>query len=148
MQLEWRLWNNVKDREKDAIDAAREVMEGNEAGALELEAAEAMLEGLCTQAKGVSDFAHDELVTGHVGEFASGTSGTEATRGASSTSTATIPSVTVGRLNILKFFHGPPSRCVPRTLLSETGTRFHSDCMWTMGFRAGTICFSCHVQNP
>ena len=33
---------------------------------------------------------HDEIVTGHMAEFASGTSGIEATRGASSACTATI----------------------------------------------------------
>ena len=43
-------------------------MEGDEAGALELEDADAMLAGLCTQAEGVCEIAHGELVT----EFASG----------------------------------------------------------------------------
>ena len=39
-----------------------------------------MLQGLCKQAEGVYDIANNELVTGHVAEFASGTSGTKATR--------------------------------------------------------------------
>ena len=85
--------NSVEDDEKDATDAAyEEVMESDEAGALELEDANAMLEGLCIEAEGVFDIAHYEIVTGHVAEFASGTSGTDtvATRGASSAPTATI----------------------------------------------------------
>ena len=52
-----------------------------------------MLGGLCNDTKGVYEIAHDELVTGHVAQFTSGTSGTEATRGAS---TATIDAMGLG----------------------------------------------------
>ena len=79
--------NNVDDEEKAAIDAAHEeVMEVDESGA-QLEDAEAMLGGLCKQAEGVYDVAHDEVVTDHVAEFASGISGMDATLGASSAAT-------------------------------------------------------------
>ena len=53
-QCSWsggRLWKHVEDEEKDAIDAAHEVVEGDEVDALELENAEAMLEGLCIEAR-------------------------------------------------------------------------------------------------
>ena len=83
--------NNVEDKQKDAIDAVREeVVEGDEPSALELEDAEATLEGQCKVTEGVCEITHDEPVTGHVSKFASGTSGTDATRGASSPSINTI----------------------------------------------------------
>ena len=57
--------NNVDGEEKDAIDAAHEeIMEGDEAGALELENAEATLERPCKETLGVNELVQDELVTG------------------------------------------------------------------------------------
>ena len=68
----------LEGEEKDAIDAAHEeIVEGDEAGALELEDAEAMLEGLCNRPKVLSPPC-------------GGTPGTEATRGPSSASTANV----------------------------------------------------------
>ena len=53
--------NSVEDEEKDAVRAAHgEVLEGDEAGTLELEDAE-VLEGLCKQAEGVYEIAHGGL---------------------------------------------------------------------------------------
>ena len=50
-------------------------------------------------------FAHDELVLGRVAEFASGTSGTEVTRGASSGSTAAIDAMGSGTRGEGQQFH-------------------------------------------
>ena len=94
-------------------------MEGDEAGALETEDADAMLEGLCKQADGVYGMALDELVTDHVAEF-----GTEAT---------------AWRLPRIRTHHRCPGPAVPAPL-SVDPYRF------TLRVFGGEI--ASHVQRP
>ena len=88
-QCSWNGGRNVEDEKKGAIHAAHEEsMEGDEAGALEMEDAEAVLDdGLCKEAEGISSRTMS-LSRAMWRSLRLALSGTEATRGASSASTA------------------------------------------------------------